>query len=384
VDKGIQRSWFSGVFDALGVEESARRSLVKVLAIAVATRLVLSVGVCLSVTLGHVEMHPLVERYHITNPLVIGLLRGDVAWYVSVLERGYWFDAKQASNVAFLPGFPVVSALVDVVIRSPVVSTIVVANVSFFAALVALWGWVREREGLQVAERATLWLVVFPFSFFFNTGYSESLFFLLCTLAIRDADRQSWTTAGLFASLATLTRPYGIFLVPALALGVASKEGFGALARRAPWVLMPLAALGLYAAYLWVALGTPFAVVRAQHIGWQVGQALNLPHWHATKHSILAVLFLVQMLLPLPLVALSVVAWRKLGVVSGIYSALATLLAIACAGDSVGRETLSIVPVFAAVGAATFSLPALTGLGFVGLALFVTFACGFAVGQFMG
>lgn len=384
MDRSIQRSWLSSAFDVLGVEESARRSFVRVLGLALASRLVLCLAIYLAVKLGRASAHPLTRTYDITNPILIGLLRWDVPWYVSVLERGIQFDPHEASNAAFLPGFPAASALADLFVRNHLLSTVVAANVAFFAAVVAFWGWIRERQGLQVAERAILWLLVYPFSFFFNTGYSESLFFLLCTLALRDADRGSWSSAGIFASLATLTRPFGIFLVPAFAVGLVAKEGRGALVRAAPAVLMPVAALGLYAVYLWLAFGTPFAVIRAQEIGWHVGHGWNVPRWHPTRQAIQGVVMLVHLLLPLALGALSFLSWRKLGVAAGIYAAIVSIAVILNAGDSIGREALSIVPVFAAGGAASLGGSALMGLGFLAFALLVTFTCGFAVGQFMG
>ena len=65
-----------------------------------------------------------------------------------------------------------------------------------------------------------LWLLVYPFSFFFHSIYAESLFFLLATLALDASARGQRLAAGLWGGLAATTRPMGVLLAPALAWGL--------------------------------------------------------------------------------------------------------------------------------------------------------------------
>jgi hypothetical protein len=46
------------------------------------------------------------ERYLLRSQSIGTWLRWDAWWYVSVAERGYWFDPAGQSNVAFSPLFP--------------------------------------------------------------------------------------------------------------------------------------------------------------------------------------------------------------------------------------------------------------------------------------
>jgi Gpi18-like mannosyltransferase len=304
---------------------------------------------------------------------------------LSIATKGVLFDPSGASNVAFLPAYPALTALVDLVIRNVGASSLLVSNIAFVAGVFVFRRWMQNRVGLGAADRSTVCLILYPLSFFFDTGYAESLFFLLCTLALERADREDWTAAGICASLATLTRPHGILLLPAFAYGFAR----GRRTAGVPWsalaaLAMPIAALAAYFVYLWIAVGTPLAVIEAQRAGWHVRPSWYFMEWHAAKHVVGAVLNVFQLVLPVPLAALSLLAWRKLGPLAGVYSVLAVTAAVVFGADSLGREALAVVPVFAAAGLVQLPRPVLAACGVAGFALLVTFTYAFAMGQFMG
>lgn len=101
-----------------------------------------------------------------------------------------------------------------------------------------------------------------PFSFFFNAGYTESLFLLLVVLSVRSASGDQWLLAALFAGLASATRSTGIILLPALFL-MAWQVRAG---RRNLLGIVFGSASGLvaFSAYLWWKLGDPVAFLTAQ------------------------------------------------------------------------------------------------------------------------
>jgi len=55
-------------------------------------------------------------------------------------------------------------------------------------------------------------IIIFPASFYFIAGYSESLFLTLSLTVIILSRRRQWIWAGIFAALATLSRVQGILL----------------------------------------------------------------------------------------------------------------------------------------------------------------------------
>jgi len=366
-----------------GFFTETHRSLARVLLAVVWTRAVLWAVVDYAV-----HAHP--PRFHASALREFGssafaaLLRWDVWWYVSIARSGYEFDPHRASNAAFLPGFPAFIALFTPAFGNAALAGMFVANTAFVLTVVAFWAWVRDRSGVRVAERAAVLLIVYPFSFFLNTAYAESIYFLWCTLALRATDREEWGSAALFASLATLTRPMGLFLVPAFVWRLArSKGGRTGFAALLPILAPPLALFG-FALYQWTRVGSPFALWVAQRVGWGVGDhfsVFKLPE-RAELARQLADVF--HVLVPVPLLWLSVRALRRLGPVAGVYSIVTIVVAICLGGDSLGREALAAVPLFAVGGLAKLGPRSVLALQSASFALFIVFACAFCLGVFMG
>ncbi|HEX4334387.1 MAG TPA: mannosyltransferase family protein [Polyangiaceae bacterium] len=355
------------------------RSLVRVLLHVVWTRAVLWGVVDYAVHTRHPRFHPSALR-EFGESTLSGVLRWDAWWYVSVVQDGYVFDAHHASNVAFLPGFPALIALATPLFGSAALAGFWLSNAALVAAVVVLWSWVDARAGLAAAERASVLLLLYPFSFFLDAGYSESVYFLWCALALRAADREEPARVALFASLATLTRPMGILLAVASAWGLFRS-------RRARFVdLLPLCAppvaLGAFAVYLWVTQGSPFALVTAQRIGWGVGAAMGVPGWHDELFRQFVDAF--RAFLPVPLLYAAWKASRRLGPVAGAYAIMTTLMAISLGQDSVGREVLAVVPLFALLGLWRPGSKTELTLRAASFALLSVFTYAFALGHFVG
>jgi hypothetical protein len=366
-----------------------RRSLFRIFVYLLAIRVLLCLVALLATQFADASLHPRAARH---VGAFAAWVRWDSFWYASIAEQGYSYSTTQASSVAFLPGFPLAIRALTVVVKSPLVAGLIVSHVASLAAIVVFWQWIRERAGLHAAERAVLWLVVFPYSFFFYTIYSEGLYFLLCTLALRAADHQRWAHAGIWGTLAALTRPMGVLLVPAFAWAILQAHRSGARPRPvAALAALPALALAVYASYLWLRFGDPFAVITAQNVGWKAEPAWNVPG-RALEHLLqmlrrpettMKIHGLVQALLPVVLIPLVVRAWRRLGGVSGVYAGLTVLIVVLFGLESIGRESLAAVPLFAALG---LGRPR-TGdhfLRLTALGLLVIFCLAFTQNKFMG
>lgn len=364
---------------------SERRSLLRVTAYVLVTRIALWLVGYWVVRYSYPPLQFRVRAHGFSHSTaVVGWLRWDVSWYASIVDLGYRFDPKHSSNIAFMPGFPALVAALRIVFRDTLTAGIVGANLSFVGSIAALWSWVNERAGAQAAERAVVYLLLFPLSFFLNTAYAESLFFFACTMAFRNADRGRWASAGIFASVATLTRPMGILLAPAFACALLRPLRARVVPHNADMGIgLPFVALGSFAVYEWLKFGTLFATLTSHQVGWGVGN-LNLPWLHLRSDTPTELLDVLQIVLPFLLGAACFETWRRFGVAPAVYGACAAAIGIFLGGDSLGRETLAVVPAFAAAGVPNPGPVASVLLRVASFALLITFAYAFVMGRFMG
>src|SRR5207249_952632 len=97
------------------------RALGRIVGYFVVTRLALFIVAACAIRLLPAPNHVRIEAYLGRNPSLTTWVRWDAWWYVSVIERGYWFDSEGQSNVAFLPVFPLLMRLVMTVVDNAVV-----------------------------------------------------------------------------------------------------------------------------------------------------------------------------------------------------------------------------------------------------------------------
>jgi hypothetical protein len=373
-----------------------RRALARTLGYFALTRLTLFIIAACAIRIVPAGIQPPTEAYLGKNLSVATWVRWDAWWYLSVVERGYWFDPQGKSNVAFFPLFPLTIEGLTALIGNHVVAGLLIANAAALAATVAFWVWLRREAGPVAAERATLWLLVFPFSFFFHTIYAESLYFLLVTLGFIAAGRGNWPLAGLWGGLAAATRPMGVLLFPAFAwaLFVDWRAGLRIPPGRVLALLLVPAGLGAYAVYLAATFGNPLAFWEAHAAGWNVRFQWNLAgywretYWILTRgpriQAYTQLLDSLRIVLPLVFVLLTIVVFRRLSPVAGLYTAATVAVGILFAPESVGREFLAAVPAFAAAGLVDRGGSLAEGLRMLSFGLAVVFLFAFATAHFVG
>jgi hypothetical protein len=380
----------------LSLSTGSRRALSRVLIAFLMTRLILYVVAAIAIRLVPPQIGSGVQAYLGKNLSLAAWARWDAGWYLSIAERGYWFNPDGPSSVAFFPLLPLLMKGLGTLIGNCAAAGLLIANLAALGAVLALWSWMRAEVGPAAAERAALWLLVYPFSFYFHSIYAESLFFLLTTLALSASARGQRLAAGTWAGLAAVTRPMGVLLAPALAWELWQDRRAG---RRPRWqdvvaVLLPVAGLGAYMAYLALAFGDPLAFWKAHVVGWHVQiQWTEAQYWRDTirilfqptrMRGYVDLLNMFRVLLPVVFVALTVQVFRRLGPVPGIYASLAVAVAVCFAPESTGRELLGAVPAFAVLGLVgprgmLGETIRLCSLGFL-----VVFLFAFVTGHFVG
>jgi hypothetical protein len=290
-------------------------------------------------------------RLHDLGPdwLVNLWARWDSDWYIQIAQHGYVWPS---SRPAFFPLYPLlVGPLGHVLGGHTVLAGVLVSLAAACGAVVLLHRLAAEKLGSAGALRAVLFLAVFPTTLFLGAVYSESLFLLLSVAAFLLAERGRFWSAGLVGGLAALTRPAGLALIPALAV----------LAWRAPErsravtgvAVVPLA-FALYPLTLWLWLGHPLAFLTAQHGIWRrrlswwgpLGGFVEGVEQHAVKDLVVATLLL----------ALAVIAWRRIGAAYGIYALASLAMPLSWPSDthalwSISRFALVLFPVVLALAA---------------------------------
>ncbi len=300
----------------------------------------------------------------VANPLLSRWYHWDAGWYLRIAGNGPQMGYSRYTETpdhhysafAFFPLYPLLVRAAAVLLPGALASVpsvpagqrggpppaslalvgLVVSNVAFVLALIALYLLAESRAGPGAARRTVLLLCLFPTTIFFSAPYSESLFFLWLVLFFLYLDRRRWWLAGFCGLLASATRSNGVFLaIPYLvaawqALRISSPlsrtpgEGSGVRVMGArvlvllPVLLIPLGVVG-YMAYQWLAWGDPLRWYEAEK-AWSRSLALpwsgivngitwSLRHWpHLTQPAWRG---LTDALYALVFLALSAFAWRR-------------------------------------------------------------------------
>jgi len=140
--------------------------------------------------------------------------RWDAPHYLYISEFGYTNVGDEANFIVFYPLYPLVVKALGGVIGSYRASGLILSNVFFFVGSLGLYKLIREIYSEETAELTLITLILFPTSYFFSVPYAESLFLFLFSLAVYFVYKKRYAFSGVFAGMATLTRPFGILIVP--------------------------------------------------------------------------------------------------------------------------------------------------------------------------
>ena len=257
----------------------------------VATRLpILAIGYLAVCMFGYVNGRPPLR--HFNNEFLNLPVRWDAGWYLQIVTDGYQFvptASEVQQNIVFFPAYPVlvraVGRLFGGHMTGYVWGGLAVSLVSFFAALLYLYVFARDRLDDDKARYA-LWLIAsYPFALFFGAVYTESLF-LLCTIgAFYHMTKAQFWQAALWGLLAGLTKPNGVLLsIPLVILALLPSARAAAgrpvrslappnqpqpftdwrVSRALAAAAMPAVGVLLYSTFTWRLTGDPLVWARGQ------------------------------------------------------------------------------------------------------------------------
>jgi Gpi18-like mannosyltransferase len=136
--------------------------------------------------------------------------RWDSGNFTTIARYGYINYAR----TAFFPLYPLLErGLMSATHNNPFIAGLIVSNLAGLGIFVILYRLICEDFNVDQAERAVMYLALFPTAFYLASGYNESLFLFLTILAFYQLRHGNWWWAGFFGFLASLTRSAGILLV---------------------------------------------------------------------------------------------------------------------------------------------------------------------------
>lgn len=140
----------------------------------------------------------------------------DGVHYLTIANEGY---LRTNFIQAFFPLFPYV-ILHGVHITIPTLNLLatglLVANLAFLGFLLIGFTYVEQKYTTRIAWRFILAVLLFPWSIFLASLYTESLFLLLMMTAFWFAGKKKWFAASIITILLSATRIVGVAMVPAL------------------------------------------------------------------------------------------------------------------------------------------------------------------------
>jgi Mannosyltransferase (PIG-V) len=136
--------------------------------------------------------------------------RFDANWYLKIAETGY---APDDHSTVFYPFYPLLIRLFSPITGNVYLSSLLVSTLALLPALFLFHRLALDYADPETANRALIYLLLFPVAFFLFAGYTESTCLALILAAFYSARRRRWFMAALFGFLAALTRGAGIVLV---------------------------------------------------------------------------------------------------------------------------------------------------------------------------
>jgi len=162
---------------------------------------------------------PLLRPYQGVEPiiggwaeLVLGVWqRFDTLWYLKIATHGY---SPEDGSTVYFPLYPLlIRAGGKILLGNYLLAALIISNLAYIGLLFYLYRLTTLLLEEETARRTVVYLAIFPTTFFFLAGYTESLFLLFTLAAFWYAHQKRWWLAGILGFLASLTRLQGVILI---------------------------------------------------------------------------------------------------------------------------------------------------------------------------
>jgi Gpi18-like mannosyltransferase len=277
--------------------------------------------------------------------------RWDSAFYLEIANQGYALTLREPSSAAFFPLYPILINFVKMIVNNTVLAGLIVSHLCFLAALITIHRLTElEFRDTPTANRAILYIAIFPTSLFFGAIYTESLFLLLSSLMFLFARKRLWAWAGIVGLLAASTRIVGItLLLPVLLEWWRSREPrrdwFGLF-----WIAMIPIGLISQMVFLERAFGDPITFWTTQESFNRIGinpiNALARDLEPMFKGGVFPWNVVVDLSAFALAMTTAIVAFKPLGSSYTTYTLLGVLIPLSGGTGSLARYVVVLFPVF--------------------------------------
>ncbi len=223
---------------------------------------------------------------HNSNMGLIELLcQWDAGWYSGIVTNGYMKEPSEhpngdAANWAFFPLYPLlVRFFVWLTGLSAGYAGVISSTIFLVIALVFVFRYISITRNSCYAFSVIVLMAFGPYSFYYSSLYTESLFVALTAICFYFLEKERWLLCGIFGALLSATRPVGVFFFIPLLLKIITpyvikhESLFGTIKsvinneKQVFSLLLVPAGLFAYMTYLYFYVGDPFAFQHIQ-ISW--------------------------------------------------------------------------------------------------------------------
>jgi Gpi18-like mannosyltransferase len=250
----------------------AMRPYAEALAIYVASRFIVLMGVFFSTQF--VPQKP-GDFWNSTPKWYRFFLRYDSGWYLTIAGTGYSYngDIMTQQSVVFYPLYPLLARGLHYVFGMDLnLAVLLVANLSAVIAIVLLYRLVSLQYDKAVALYTVALISLFPTSFFFSAGYTESLTFLLIVLTFLSINSKRFLLAACCAGLASASRATGVLLLLPLLWELwrnSPQRDWRLATRIVGYSVIATSGLWIFMIWLWKHFGNPLVFAQNQR-AWEV------------------------------------------------------------------------------------------------------------------
>jgi len=206
----------------------------------------------------------------------------DSRWYHHIAEVGYLAGqgSEGQANYAFFPLYPWLARFAGALVGGSYAGGLLVSNAATLTGAFLLHRWMELERDRATAQKAVLFLLLFPTAYVFSCMMSEGLFIALTVGCWYSARRGNWPLAAALGGLSAMTRPLGVLIAGVLAWEFLRQRQFrvrwplvpraawsalaAAVDRRVLWLCLVPAGLAVFMGVCWAVAGSPLAFSEIQ------------------------------------------------------------------------------------------------------------------------
>ena len=210
----------------------------------------------------------------------------DAGWYGSIIEHGYVTEPIISSwetpvpDWTFFPLYPLVIRYFNLITGIKIeIAGVLVSTLFLAVALYFVINYLEMTRKSPSSIIAPILLAFGPYSFYFSSLYTESLYIMLIAICFYYLEKENWIICGAFGALLSASRPTGVLILFPVLIKIFliyRKQGIPLKSILSSWLKenekllsLMLIPVGLFAymTFLYFHTGDPLAFSRAQ-IGW--------------------------------------------------------------------------------------------------------------------